>query len=127
MGTSLIRFAIAAIDSDSGHRTGILVAAHDLRDEGELSVLEHDVVRLELAWFNINLPIPPELDSEEHRRAISWFKPSANEAIQRMWRLKAILGVHGIDVDVLKTEDPGVIVYEDNFQVIAKPRKGRRF
>jgi len=124
---SLIRFATESVDDDSGHRTGILVAAHELRDEGELSAVEHAVVRLELEWFNCNLPIPGKLESEEHRRAISWFKPSAAEFISRMWRLKTILEIHGISVRVLKTTEPGCIVHEDSFQVIAKPKKGRRY
>lgn len=123
----LIRFTTLATDSDSGHTGGVLVAAHTLRDEGNLSPEEHLQLRVELAWFNENLHIPGQLEQRDNRRAISWFKPSANEAIQRMWRLKTLLEPHGIHVNVLRTSEPGTIVYEDAWQVIAKPSKGQRF
>ena len=119
----LIRFAVLAADSDSGRKQGILVAAHTLRDEGDLSVEDHTELRTAIAWFNENIPVPAMLDKPEHRRAISWFKPSANEAIQRMWRLKQLLDTHGLHVDVLRSDEPGTIVYEDDLQVVAKPQR----
>jgi len=119
----LIRFTVLAADADSGHKQGILVAAHTLRDEGDLSVEEHMELRTALSWFNENLFVPTILDKPEHRRAISWFKPSAIEAIQKMWQLKRLLDSHGLHVDVLRSEKPGTIVYEDELQVIAKPQR----
>jgi hypothetical protein len=123
----LIRFAILETDPDSGHSSGVLVTAHTLRDEGDLSVTEHEDLRTALLWFNGNLPIPPGLDVTEHRRAISWFKPYAVEAIKRMWHLKSLLDLHGHHVEVLRTVDPGTVLYQDDWQVIAKPHKGQRF
>jgi hypothetical protein len=35
--------------------------------------------------------------------------------------LKHILESHGIVVDVIKTNRPGYVVYEDDFQVAAEP------
>lgn len=122
-----IRFTVLANDPDSGRPSGVFVAAHTLRDEGDLTVDEHRELRLALAWFNENLTIPTILKHIEHRRAISWFKPAATVAIRRMWQLKGLLDVHGYHVDVLRTADPGNVVYEDDWQVIAKPRKGQRF
>ena len=122
-----IRFTTLATDIDSGHKGGVLVAAHTLRDEGDLTVDEHLQLRTELAWFNEHLHIPSALEHRSHRRGISWFKPAANEAIQRMWRLKALLGAHGIHVEVIRTTDPGTLVYEDAWQVVAKPHKGQHF
>lgn len=123
----LIRFATLATDSDSRRASGVLVAAHTLRDDGDLSVQEHETLRTALAWFNDYLPVPAALADPEHRRAISWFKPAADEAIRRMWQLKTLLEVHGHHVDVLRTSDPGTVVYQDDWQVIAKPYKGQRF
>lgn len=123
----LIRFTTLATDTDSGHTAGILVSAHDLRDNGDLTVNEHSDLRACLVWFNENLTVPGILESNEHRRAISWCKPAALEAIQRMWHLKGVLELHGIHIEVIRTSDPGSIVYEDEWQIIAKPWKGQKF
>jgi len=123
----LVRFVTLARDTDSGHTSGILVTAHRLRDEGDISVDEHAELRQMLAWFTEHLPIPKVLNNIEHRRAISWFKPTASQPIRKMWELKSVLEAHGHHVNVLQTRDPGVVVYEDDWQVVAKPRKGVSF
>ncbi|NJB79587.1 hypothetical protein GGR65_002637 [Xanthomonas sp. 3376] len=43
-----------------------------------------------------------------------------------MWQLKTLLDMHGHHVNVLRTSDPGTVVYQDDWQVIAKPYKGQR-
>ena len=123
----LIRFATLAQDPDSGHASGILVAASTLRDEGPLTKAEHEDLRLLLCWFNENVPVPGVLAKTGHRRALSWFKPSAKEAIQKMWILKHLLAYHGFHINVLHTKAPGSILYQDALQVVAKPSKGVRF
>jgi hypothetical protein len=102
------------------------VAAHELRDSEGLSVAEHEELRVCLAWFNMNLNHPACLADPSNRRALSWFKPAATKPIARMWALKAILENHGYTVDVLKTDDPGIVLFEDGWQVVAKPPKGKK-
>lgn len=124
---TLIRFSTLAKDPDSGHRSGILVVAHELRDDGVLSASEHEHLCYLLAWFTANLPVPKVLADVEHRRAISWFKPSAVEAVRSMWELKGVLEEQGHHVEVLRTERPGTVVYEDDWQIVAKPPMGVRY
>jgi hypothetical protein len=50
----------------------------------------------------------------------------AKKPLEHMWVLKSILEQHGTFVEVHKTSDPGVVQYEDEWQVVAKPRKGQR-
>ena len=38
-----------------------------------------------------------------------------------MYELAAILEAHNVIVDVIQTPRPGYVVYEDEFQVTAKP------
>lgn len=121
----LVRFVILSKDSDSGYAAGVLVSAHTLRDEGKRSQAEHSELREALRWFNLNLAIPKVLEDVAHRRAISWFKPAASEAISRMWQLKRLLEAHGYFVNVLRTEDPGVVVYEDEWQIVPSPQEVR--
>lgn len=124
---SYIRFSIQERDTDSGHATGILVAGHTLRDEGDLDAQEHQQLREVLAWFNENLMLPEGLKDHSTRRAISWFKPTAGAFIRKMWELKTLLELHGFHVNLLRTTDPGTVIYEDDDQVVAVPPKGIRF
>lgn len=47
----------------------------------------------------------------------------AAEHIAKMYALIQVLEAHGVSVDILRTERPGYIVYEDEFQVAAEPFK----
>ena len=54
-------------------------------------------------------------------KGISWFKPTASEQIKRMHGLVAILEEFGHHVTMIKVRNPGYIVYEDDYQVVAEP------
>jgi hypothetical protein len=81
------------------------------------------------SWFSKNLPVPDRFQRGRWRRpgqpALSWFKPTASEHIRRMHELKTALEACGIHVEVLTTRVPGVIIYEDEFQITAEPGAGR--
>jgi hypothetical protein len=121
-----LRFTLLRRDDDSGRKQGILVAAHLLRDEGDLSVEEHRQLHEALVWFNQNLNHPACLKQPGNRRALSWFKPEARKPLAYMWALTHMLNAHGVHVEVHKTRDPGIILYQDGWQVVAKPRRGQR-
>ena len=40
-----------------------------------------------------------------------------------MWELKSVLDRAGVHVEVMRTTDPGVVIYQDDLQVAAKPRR----
>lgn len=122
-----IRFTVPRLDPDTKRHVGVLVAGHTLRDQGDLTVEEHRELRLNLRWFNENLNIPSTYTNLQNKRALSWFKASAERPIQHMWRLKSILDQHGYQVDVLKTANPGTVIYEDGWQVVAIPARGQKF
>jgi hypothetical protein len=61
---------------------------------------------------------PPDLNEP---MAILWFKDTATEHISRMRALCALLEHKDIAVDVIQTEKPGDIIYEDALQVAAIP------
>jgi hypothetical protein len=113
-------------DRDSGRKLGVLVAAHRLRDEADLTSEEHTILGEALGWFNQNLNIPECLKKPENRRALSWFKPTAKKPLARMWSLVEVLRAHGVNITVHKARDPGEILYEDGWQVVAKPRRGSK-
>ena len=122
-----LRFVVAEKDEDSGRRQGIFIVAYALRDSGNLLDYEAERITESLTWFKKNLKIPDKFSisvkSNAKPRAISWYKNTALECISRMYALKAILETNGIFVELIKTDNPGLIVYEDEHQVTAEPFK----
>ena len=121
-----LRFTLLDQDRESGRKRGVLVAAHELRDGDALNADEHRVLQEALRWFNQNLHVPACLKSPENRRALSWFKSDAEAPLARMWALVGILKAHDFQVELHKTLTPGHIIYEDGWQIVAKPVRGRR-
>ena len=121
-----LRFTLVELDKDSKRKRGILVAAHDLRNEGDLSPEEFIVVAECLKWFNSKLKVPKELREPGTDRALSWFKASAVEPIGKMWDLVYLMRNHGVNIELFKSENPGRVIYEDEWQVVAFPPRGEK-
>ena len=118
-----IRFQGRKKNERADSNLGIFQMAFGLRDSEKLEKhFEKELIE-NIEWLKMHLKSPQELNEEEHFRAISWFHPRAKEPIKRVRRIKTILEEHGYIIDTLKTDDPGIIIYEDGWQVIAKPRK----
>ena len=59
------------------------------------------------------------------RLGICWFKTGATEHIARIWEMVQILERNGIYVKKIRTDKPGYVIYEDEWQLVAEPfRKG---
>lgn len=120
-----VRFVIPRNDNDSGRRQGLFQAVSDLEHEGILLPHEQTTYDEIYNWFRTNLKKPRKLtrSSKPHAKnvALSWFKDSAVEYIKQMHALAQILQAHGIPVEVIRTEKPGYVVYEDLHQITAEP------
>ncbi len=120
-----LRFVVSQLDPDSGRRQGLFQAAASLEDRGALAVHEIGDYREVVNWFRENLAKPDRfsISTRPHARAqaLSWFKADSAAHIAKMRALQRILEAHDVGVDVLRTERPGYIVYEDEHQVAAYP------
>jgi hypothetical protein len=125
-----LRFVVPDIDEDSGMELGVFHAVRNLREEGKLYRYEeeqHDLIR---QWFNENLEKPTRFTASKPpfyrkpNKAVSWFKDSANEHLNYVRELVAILQNHGVIVQLVKTERVGYVVYEDEYQIVAEPFRG---
>jgi hypothetical protein len=120
-----IRFVIQKNDIDSGRRQGLFQALSHLEYENALLPGEQRQYDEIYQWFRSNLKKPTSFSRslKPHAKnvAISWFKDTAIEHIAKMRVLASILMAHGIAVELLKTERPGYVVYEDQHQVAAEP------
>jgi hypothetical protein len=121
----LVRFCTPRRDRDSHSPQGIFQAAIGLRDGGRLEPYEEEWLERELGWLRMHLPSPDCLRDEGNERAICWFKPEAKRAIEKVRGLAALLQTRGLAVEMVTTTDPGTILYEDRWQVVAKPRRKR--
>jgi hypothetical protein len=76
-------------------------------------------------WFGKNLKKPTSLGRDKLRLGICWFKTDATEHISRIWEMVQILERNGVYVKKIKTDRPGYVIYEDEWQLVAEPfRKG---
>jgi hypothetical protein len=121
----LIRFVIHSNGEDSGRRQGLFQAMKALETSGVLFHYEQERYDEIRGWFNKNLERPTSFarSSKPHAKnvALSWFKDSATAHIAKMHELVFILRSHGIEVDVIRTERPGYMVYEDQYQIATEP------
>jgi len=121
----LIRFVIEKLDSDSGRRQGLFQAAKNLRESDRLSKRDDEALEELRAWFNANLEKPDRLawSSKPNAKAqgLSWFKHTAVEHIAKMRAFAQILERYDVAVHMIKTDRPGYILYEDEYQIAAYP------
>jgi hypothetical protein len=114
-----IRFVAGTNRQSPRHQHGVVTELRMLRDSGEVAGDEADYINELFDWINDELPCPPFVASDWSPDAISWFKDSAQAIISRFRDMIALLEIHGRPVRTITTMDPGSIVYEDDFQVVA--------
>jgi len=100
-------------------------------EKEKLNVLHGPITELRMLLDEESLyeydPCPPFSTSKWPNTAISWFKVNAeaNVFIQKMYDIKAILNEHGVLVRIIKTDDPGMRLYEDDYQIVATAPRGK--
>lgn len=122
-----VRFISRATQDHSHHKTGVFDSFYQLKYDDAFDGYELAQAQEIIDWFNKELEAPTKLSSSKNPHALevalSWFKPTAKEHIARMHELKQILESHGVVIDIIKTDRPGKITYEDEFQIAAVPFK----
>jgi hypothetical protein len=99
--------------SASGVKVGIFGLVNVLGRHGMLTPDEERARRESNNWYDAAYPDPA--------RAEAWFKTSAQELLGRVGVYLAILGAHAVAWEQVWTDDPGKVVYEDAYQVVAVP------
>ncbi len=107
----------------SASKLGIFQLATELREAPSLPGYAYNQLKYHQNWLNKHLKSPDILDELEHHRAISWFKPAAKVPLSHIWGIKTILEEAGYHIEIVKTRNPGHIIYEDGWQIVAKPER----
>ena len=120
-----IRFVVPQVNPESKTLLGFLHGAAALIEEGKQPEYIIQSIEDEISWFNRNLNEPDcykqNMGINNIERGVCWFKPTAIEHLQHGWNLVALLDDAGIAIRFVTSEDPGAIIWEDEYQVVAKP------
>lgn len=120
-----IRFVIGRNDEDSHVEQGVFQAAAQALEWQSITGSEADELNELRTWFNENLEKPTSFGRDKLRLGICWFKTDATEHVSRVWAMVRILERNGIYVKKIRTDKPGYLIYEDEWQLVAEPfRKG---
>ena len=120
-----IRFVVEIKDERSGRRKGVFAALGVFKKNPEVNAQDYNSYRALVDWFNENLDMPSKFNRSSKPnakpKALSWYKDSATEYIQKTREVAELLIKYGIEVEMLKTNRTGYIVYECETQIVAEP------
>lgn len=120
-----IRFQSTIPDRLTGKPLGIFHASTIVCELEDTSQYAIDLILEQRKWFNKNLPRPHKFSRSRKPHALeialSWYRPSATEFIERSRVLANLLSDQIFPITMVKSLNPGVIVYEDDYQVVAVP------
>jgi hypothetical protein len=120
-----VRFVVGHKDEDSHVEQGIFQATAQALEWQNITGADADELNELRAWFSENLEKPTAFGRDKLRLGICWFKTGATDHISRIWQMANILERNGIYVKKVRTERPGYVIYEDEWQLVAEPfRKG---
>jgi hypothetical protein len=118
-----VRFVTDLRDWRSHQKLGVIRAAWSLEDQMDCADWDH--VELLSSWLDRNLRVPHRFSRSRKRhaqkKAVCWFKDVAARPLSKVREIAAILERYNVATRMLKTNRPGYIVYEDDFQVAAIP------
>ena len=119
---SFIRFVVGSESDSPRTQSGLFTEIESLRSNGHLEPYQMKMVKDIFEYFNKNLPVPTYSNKKWSIDAISWFKDSAINFIDRIRDLAFILEENGYRVRMLKIDRPGMVLYEDEYQVVSQNR-----
>jgi hypothetical protein len=78
-----------------------------------------------LAGFEVitEAAVPPFSSSNWPRDTVTWFRDGAGEPIKRLWEIASLLKEHGIPVRMLRSANPGKVLYQDSCQIVVEEWK----
>jgi ribosomal protein S18 acetylase RimI-like enzyme len=103
----------------TGMPVGVFAAVHRLQEAGLLTTDEKAIYHeIDQVWFQENLPNPPFYDDDKPGKPITWFKTATSGfMLEKLCPLMDILEKYAKPYDLVYTNFPGRIVYEDEWQV----------
>ncbi len=128
-GRRYVRYQ-AVVPNGRGTYPGIFALANGLARSGRLSPEDW------AAWRDANdradaaYTDPSTIDASVFSREVnptaqSWFKATATHLLADVGYYGDLLSRYQIEYEVLTSDDPGTLIYEDEVQIVVVPRPGR--
>ena len=113
------RYCARYVSPHTNQRYGIFIAVWHLVRDKKVSDEDEAAYWKARAWFEANLPIPPFHATGNEERAITWFKECAMDGpiVEKLRIYREIAARYGTEIELISTESPGRIIYEDDHQV----------
>ena len=105
--------------------SGLFQTYYYVRDEALLPGYLFEALREEYNWFCRKLPTPDDkyfLVNGEYR-GLCWFRDDAKTMIRHARTMVNILRDGDIWVTEARTRFPGLVLYRDDYQIVARPDK----
>jgi hypothetical protein len=120
-----VRFVVSRKDGKSNAEQGVFQAAAEALESWQITGWDADELNELTGWFDEHLEKPTSFGRGRLSLGICWFKTGSTEHISRIRQIVNILERNGIYVKKIKTDKPGYVTYEDDWQLVAEPfRKG---
>lgn len=108
--------------------TGVFGLTNLLGRSGMLTAEEHTAWRAGNDWYNAAYPDPTDSDPRVYDpsinpQATAWFKSTATHLLERIPTYLEILHSHGIECHRVESDDPGIVIYEDDVQIVVAPHR----
>ena len=113
------RYCASYVSPHTNERYGIFVAVWHLVRDKKVSPEDEAAYWKARAWFEENLPIPPFHATGNQERAVTWFKEAApgSRIVQELKVYHDIAARYGTEIELVSSDSPGVIIYEDDYQI----------
>ncbi|MFJ9178647.1 hypothetical protein [Streptomyces sp. NPDC102360] len=126
MANEYVRFQ-STLPDERGQFKGVFGLVNNLGRDGQLTTDQERFRSENNAWYDAAYTDPSTVDPSVYDPAVNagataWFKPSAAHLIERVAGYLEILAEHDVDCRMVKSTDPGRVIYEDDVQVVVIPR-----
>ena len=120
------RYVIDDGERDDGEMDGVITILIDKIKDKIVDTYDSQLYEEVMSWYNKVVPVPPYYANRGYWtiNSLAYWKSDRREIHEYMFSLIGICERVNLKTKVILTNDPGFILYEDAFQVVAeKTRK----
>ncbi len=116
------RYVIDDGERDDGEMDGVITILMDKIKDKIVDTYDSQLYEEVMSWYNKVVPVPPYYANRGYWtiNSLAYWKSDRREIHEYMFSLIGICERVNLKTKVILTNDPGFILYEDAFQVVAE-------